>query len=721
MSLQVNLKSTLRNFLRTIFHQIPISYEAKLSLLHRSYKYLGFLYAGLPHYERWVEQKNWLGHKELRGNPILVTEVNHALRSIAFPYYDSPEVTIIIPTYGKLAVTLTCLRSIFQNQPKTSFEIIVIEDASGDKEIDKLAAIPGVVFHKNSENVGFIKTCNKASNFARGIYLHYLNNDTEVTSGWLDSLIEIAKTKKDAGIVGSKLVFSNGKLQEAGGIIWKDGTAANYGRLNNIHAPSFNYLKEVDYISGASILILKSLFERVGKFDELFAPAYYEDGDLGIKIRMMGFKVYYTPKSTVIHYEGISNGRDTSKSIKSYQIINQKKFHKKWSEVLKAQHANPTQLFWARDRSMGKKTILVLDQHVPEPDKDAGSRAIHQLLKLFLEMGFNVKFWPQNLKYSPQYTDELQSLGIEVIYGNTYKGRFHYWLKNNIKSLDYALISRPNVADDYLTTIKRYTTAKILFYGHDIHHLRIKEEMRTSGESAKLMKDFRFYQALETKIWSSSDRIYYPSNTETELVQNHINSTKSVGKAFTVPLNGYSTFYDNDIDIKTRNGILFVGGFNHKPNEQGILWFCANVLPLIILEQPDCKLTIVGSYPSDKIKQLHSKNIVVKGNITDDELHSEYSRARVSVAPLLFGAGIKGKVIESMRMGVPMVTTPIGAQGFDIPQAGISVSESPEEIAFNVLKLICSDDIWHSTSEKQLTYAKQYFSKESLKKIFLDL
>ena len=209
-------------------------------------------------------------------------------KPIEFPVHEQVEISIIIPVFNQLHFTQACLASLQEHPDAERFEVIVVDDCSTDATSDVIGKIPGIVYLRNETNSGFMSSCNRGAEQARGSYLLFLNNDTTVTPGWLSALRETFENEPNAGLVGSKLVFPDGRLQEAGGIIWRDGSGWNRGKFGDPEKPEYNFLREVDYCSAACVMIPKSLFERVGGFDSKYSPAYYEDTDLAFKVRREG-------------------------------------------------------------------------------------------------------------------------------------------------------------------------------------------------------------------------------------------------------------------------------------------------------------------------------------------------------------------------------------------------------------------------------------------------
>lgn len=603
---------------------------------------------------------------------------------LTFPTAEEPKVSIVIPVYNQFAYTYNCLDSILKNSGENiSYEIIIANDCSTDDTVRLQEVAENIRIVTNKENLRFLKNCNRAASYANGEYILFLNNDTQVQENWLEPLVQLIESKDDIGMVGSKLIYADGTLQEAGGIIWKDASAWNYGNRQNPSDPEYNYVKEVDYISGAAIMIRASLWQKIGGFDERFAPAYYEDTDLACEVRQHGYKVMYQPLSAVVHFEGISNGTDLSSGQKAYQVENQKKFYEKWKDVLAEEnYENAQHVFLAKDRSSKKKTLLMVDHYVPMYDKDAGSRCMFYYLNLFVKMGYNVKFIGDNFFKHEPYTTTLQQMGIEVLYGNYYYANWKDWLRTNGEYIDYAFLSRPHISIKYIDPVREYTDAKIIYFGHDLHYLREMREYELNGNE-QAYKDSKEWKKTEMELMRKADVSYYLSKVELEEIAK-VDDTLHVRR---VPINIYDNIPEIDYNAERRQDIIFVGGFGHPPNIDAVKWLGEEIMPKVWAKNPDITLHVVGSKPPQEIRAFDSEHMIIHGFVSDEDLEEMYRNVKLAIVPLRYGAGIKGKIIEGMMRGIPMVTTSIGIEGIEGAENIAKISDKAEELATYIAEL----------------------------------
>lgn len=633
---------------------------------------------------------------------------------------ENPEVSIIIPVYNQLLFTYKCLLSIIKNTNDVSYEVIIADDVSTDGTRFLNSYTSNVNIVRNKKNLRFLRNCNNASKSAKGKYVLFLNNDTEVKEKWLSSLVELIESDKTIGMVGSKLIFPDGKLQEAGGIIFNDGSGANYGKFDDASKPQYNYVRDVDYISGASIMLSNKLWKEIGGFDDTFAPAYCEDSDLAFEIRRRGLRVVYQPKSVVVHYEGVSNGVNVNNvnSLKHYQVVNVKKLKEKWKkELMKLPFpdTNPMNIKH-RDRINGKKVVLVVDHYVPEFDKDAGSKTTFQYLKMLVDKGYIVKFLGDNFYNKEPYTGVLQQMGIEVLYGIDYRNTLEDWIYENKNNIDVIYLNRPHISVKYIDFIKKNTDIKVIYYGHDLHFLREKREYEITKDK-KHLEDSDYWKEIELEMMRKSDVVYYPSYIEKELI-NSIDPKINV-KA----INAY--IFDN-IDLETnydftkKEGIMFIGGFTHRPNVDAVLWFTKEIYPLIY-EKIKVPFYIVGSNPPKEIIDLQSiPGVIIKGYVTEEELDELYKKCKMAMIPLRYGAGIKGKVVEAMSKGIPFVTTSCGAEGIVGIEKFVPVVDKEQAFAKSVIELYSDNEKLSKISLEERKYIDKNFSTDAAFDIIKD-
>ncbi len=657
--------------------------------------------------------------KNLKKGDFEIGDIYRQYGKLHFEQPEDPKVSIVIPVYNQIRYTYACLASIREHTKDVSYEVIIADDVSTDATAHLCEFAEGLVICRGSANQGFLRNCNQAARRARGRYVMFLNNDTQVTAGWLGALVDLIESDGTIGMVGSKLVYPDGRLQEAGGIIWSDGSGWNYGRLDDPDKPEYNYVKEVDYISGAAILLPTKLWNAIGGFDTRFVPAYCEDSDLAFEVRKAGYRVVYQPLSKVVHFEGISNGTDVQGSgLKRYQAINSKKLKEKWADEFAKQcenNGNPDP-FRARERSQGKKIILVVDHYVPTYDKDAGSRTTFQYLKMFLEKGYVVKFLGDNFLHEEPYSTTLQQMGVEVLYGAEYQVKIWDWLRDHGDDIAFAYLNRPHIASKYIDYILDNTDIKVIYYGHDLHFLREAREYQLTGDPKK-REESEYWKSVELALMQKAAVSYYPSWVERDAVR-AIDPTIQVKDITAYVFDEFKA--DIQEDFSGREGLLFVGGFAHPPNVDAVLWFVREVYPLVCgrlqaagVKPP--KFYVAGSKVTDEIRALGEMDdkIAIMGYVTEEELSALYARCRVAVVPLRYGAGVKGKVVEAIYHGLPVLTTSIGAEG--LPQAGevLLVEDEAARFAEAAARLCLDDGACQALCRATQGYVREFFSVDA--------
>jgi GT2 family glycosyltransferase/glycosyltransferase involved in cell wall biosynthesis len=628
-------------------------------------------------------------------------------RPIEFPVHEEVEVSIIIPVFNQFQFTQACLASLQEHQGTERFEIIVVDDGSTDGTAEALPRIPGIVYLRGETNTGFIASCNRGAEKARGEYLVFLNNDTLVRAGWLRALLDTFADEREAGIVGSKLLYPNGRLQEAGGIIWQDASGWNYGKFDDPEKPEYNYLREVDYCSAAALMIPKALFWRVEGFDSRYAPAYYEDTDLAFKVRRAGYKVLYQPLSEVIHYEGATGGTDLSTGTKQHQDLNRSTFATRWADELMTKPTNGDVAFLDKPAS-GRKKILVIDHHVPTPDRDSGSLRMFQMLKLLHALGHRVTFIPDNLAKRHPYTSELQKRGIEVFYHPYLKGVRDYLMSHG-REFDVVILSRCDFARKHIVDIRLHSPqSRIIFDTVDLHYLRQDSEAQLTRDP-EMRRKAQEKQRLEHELINQADETWVVSLVEQQLLLKtwpH-KSIQVVSNIVDVP--GSKTPFG------LRRDYLFIGGFQHRPNVDAVLFFVQEIYPLVSKRLPGAKFYIIGDKPPPEIVALATERVIVAGLQRD--ARPFFDSVKVSVAPLRFGAGVKGKINQSMALGVPVIATSMAAQGMELQDhEDILLADEPEEFAQALVELYESEDLWNRLSENGVRITRTLYSTDAARK-----
>jgi GT2 family glycosyltransferase/glycosyltransferase involved in cell wall biosynthesis len=625
---------------------------------------------------------------------------------LAFGAAERPRVTIVIPAYGQPLATYTCLKSVHATVPHDAVEVIVVDDASPEPLAEALSAVTGIAIVRAERNGGFIAACNLGASRARGERLVFLNNDTIVTQGWLDALARTFTRYPDTGLAGAKLVYPDGTLQEAGGIVWRDGSAWNVGRGDDPDRPEYNYVRRVDYCSGACLAIDKALFASLGGFDPRYAPAYYEDTDLAFAVRAAGRGVRYQPAAMVVHFEGMTAGRDETSGVKKHQALNRATFAQRWAVELATHRSNGDAPSLEADR-YARKRVLVVDANMLTPDRDSGSMRMQALLELAGELGAKATFVADNLEYAEPYVRALQERGVEVLY-RPWIGSVADLFARRGREFDVVVLSRHYVAAKHLDAVRRFAPqARVVFDTVDLHFLRAERQALIGGDRAPAQADQERQQELD--LVRRADLTLVVSPFERDLL-----SELEPGARVDVLTNVHEPM-PSGRPFAERAGIVFIGGFRHPPNADAVLWYAREVLPLVRGRLPGVVTTIVGAEPPAAIRALATPEFVVAGHV--DDVDPLFTSTRLSIAPLRYGAGVKGKVNLAMSYGVPVVATSAAVEGMHLANGlDVLVGDHPNTFADAIVAAYRDEKLWSRLSRAGVDNVRRHFSRDAAKR-----
>ena len=620
----------------------------------------------------------------------------------AVPTSESPLASIVIPVFNQFPHTLACLRALAAHPPSTPFEVIVVDDGSSDDTIGHLPSIDGVRIHRRARNGGFIAACNDGGALARGRYLVLLNNDTVPQPGWLEALLGTFTAHPNTGLAGAQLLYPDGRLQEAGGLVFREGSGWNYGRFASPDHPAYGFVRETDYCSGAAIAVPTELFRSLGGFDTRFAPAYYEDTDLAFSIRARGLQVRYQPAARVVHDEGTTAGTSVSSGTKAYQARNRSVLAQKWAAVLPT-HALPGSDPQRAALRTRLPHVLIVDGAMPRPDRDSASLRVFNLMRLLRQMGAHVVFRPASAAPLDTAGRALQQRGVEVWHGR-FAGRIADWIKTHGPRFDTIVVSRYHLMREWLPLLRRYAPqARVVLDTVDLHYLREQRAADLKQDMALLAAAERT-RALELDVIERCDATLVVSEVERQLLAQDAPHARVSVLSNLHDVQGSGRSYDE------RRDLVFVGGFRHPPNVDAVRWFVTEVFPRIRQALPGVQFHCIGSdAPADIVALGEHPDVLIRGHIPDLTPHMD--GARVAVAPLRFGAGVKGKINLSMAHGQPVVATQCAVEGMHLRHGDdVLIADDPTEFANAVIRLYRDPALWQRLSNHGLDNIERHFS-----------
>lgn len=374
-------------------------------------------------------------------------------------------------------------------------------------------------------------------------------------------------------------------------------------------------------------------------------------------------------------------------------------------------------------RSDSRKRVLVVEKRLPMPDMTSASARLQAMLEVMVDLGCQVTFISNapitdyhGLFDGPngdikKYERKLTALNVAIIYGPEAAGA-HLW--GSGESYAYAILSYPEIMYDYSPLVRAYCPNAILIYDTvDLHGVRYMREYDVRGDAA-LKRKVDYYNAIEAANIKSSDQVIAITADEAQKIR----LINSEAKVEVIP--NVHRVEGVRVPFSARDGLMFIGNYLHSPNEDAVAYFVSDILPLITAEIPNVRFYVVGSCVTDKIKRLAGPNVQVVGYVEDPTEY--FNNTRVFVAPLRYGAGMKGKIGQSMSFGLPVVTTAIGAEGMGlVNERSALIADKPDEFAGYVLRLYKEEALWSTVSERSQKHVKECFSSSAVRHAFVRL
>jgi GT2 family glycosyltransferase/Flp pilus assembly protein TadD/glycosyltransferase involved in cell wall biosynthesis len=625
---------------------------------------------------------------------------------------------ISILALNNVVLTKQCLESIFDNTAG-DFEVCVVNQASTDGTKEYLDSLGDRIHVLHlPKNIGFIGGNNLVMERYPDWDIVLLNNDTLVQEGWLTALRKRAYDEPRIGVVGAKLLYPDGRLQEAGGEIFQDGSGRNIGKADDPDRHIYNVSRDVDYCSGACLFIKRAVLDEIGYLDDIFSPAYWEDTDLCFRARKAGWRVVYEPEARVVHLEGATAGMPGLNSLSgSLQRRNKPKFMSRWGEELKGHRKSVFQVI-PKD---GKDQILVVLPFLPMYDRAAGEKRWFHTLKI-LTRYFDVTFLARNGAGQLKYINQLEKMGITVFHtdqsrlepiGCHEKGPLWIDFPLLLRSNDFkaVIIGFHHLAHQYYRDVREHSPGSALIVdSYDLCWVRERRKADLSGEARAV------WEALEVKrrelaMYRKADMVLVVTEEDRRRLLEELPDI-DVGISTDIhPITG---------ENRTSRGrdLVFVGNYKHDPNEDAVLYFAREIFPLIRREIHGIRLHVVGNSPTVPVKNLATDDIIVTGFVP--EVIPYLLASRAFVVPLRYGAGLKGKIGEALAAGIPIVTTSIGAEGMNlVHRKNAMIADTPADFASSVVEVCGDDALWDTLSVEGKRLAEASYSVRAVEKHWL--
>lgn len=601
---------------------------------------------------------------------------------ISIPQFERPTVCIVVIGWREAPLLLDSLASVVASVDTVPYEVrIVLNEPTASLVRAVNENVRGAAVHRFRANLGFGGAANFAVATSDAPYVALLNDDCIVEMQWLEELLDIHQRRERCAIAGSRFLNPDGSLQEAGSVLWADGSTWAVGDGNN--CVDANFERQADYCSAGSVLIKRVAWDEVGGFDDRYYPAYYEDVDLSLRIKQRGWEIWYQPRSVVRHARSSSTEPGFRSAISS---LARDIFLDIWRDVLISRRMAPEVELALWDAMDRPTRVLVLDDTIPDRSAGSGYGRMYDALKVLSgDPELHVAFHPR-LGASDDFVDGLPR--VRVV-----KDLVSH-LKTAGVEYDAVVVSRPHNAQIFAETIASYLPhAPVIYDAEAMYSRRLDAESELCAlerEAAALRAQAADMRVVEAAILARSDAVVSISDGEAELARRHATCPVYVVEPW---LDG-TRITTNPFSSRAHIGLIagWAAGPG-SPNCDGLLWFAHEVLPRVRARIPWCRLLVTGNDPPSDVTWLAGPAVEFVGLVP--EIADFYDRIRVVVSPTRFGAGVKLKTVEAVQHGLPVVATREASVGLTAElRRAVWTTDDPDEFAGALIALVSDEAAW---------------------------
>nr|WP_294525610.1 glycosyltransferase [uncultured Rhodopila sp.] len=614
--------------------------------------------------------------------------------ALTFDLDGPPELSVVMVLHNNFALTMQALASLRQTRDG-AIELILVDSGSTDETRHITRYVTGATLLRFDDNIGYLRGCNAGLAAVSSDAVLYLNNDIELTAGTVDAALARLRSDPRIGAVGGKIIRTHGMLQEAGCILWRDGSTLGYLRDQSPLCPEANFVRDVDMCSAVFLLARTEAVRACDGYDEAFAPAYYEDTDLCVRLRNAGYRIVYDP-SVVVHH--LEYGSTLLTASVHEQIERSKlRFARKHLNTLRFRYAadSRAQLF-ARSVDKPRGRVLFIEDQVPLRRLGSGFVRSNDIVRTMARLGYRVTVFPvlaKTFDLAAIYADMPET--VEVMYDRSLEG-LGTFMTSRRGTFDTIWISRTHNLDRVKPILENG--------GFDVIG-GVRVVLDTEAIAARR-------DAIRRAVDGATEPFDLPDAIGKELSNAYFcqgivavnepeaQSLRDIGLSGVHVLGHQRELALTPLAWKDRAGLLFVGAFAapDSPNYDGLCWFVDEVLPLLERELGhETHLTIAGSMgPGVDLERFSGHpRITLRGEVPDTR--PLYDSHRVFVAPTRFAAGVPYKVHEAASYGLPVVATMLLREqlGWENERDLMAADASdPETFARFIVALYRSEELW---------------------------